>query len=55
MNMKTHWHLRLTIEASAKERIEEIAKTEHRSPSGLASMLFEQYQRERQETVRDSD
>ena len=54
MNTTTHWHLRLTIETSAKERIEEIAKTEHRSPSGLASMLLEQYQRDK-ESVRDPD
>jgi|KBSSwiStaDraftv2_1062776.scaffolds.fasta_scaffold92650_7 hypothetical protein len=43
-------HLRITLETSAKERVEELAREEKRSVSNLAGLLLEKYQREKEPT-----
>lgn len=41
-------HLRVTLETSAKTRVEELARSEKRSLSNLAGLLLENYQREKE-------
>lgn len=45
---RTHWHLRLTLESSAKQRVEELAQAERRSISNYVSVLIEKDQREKE-------
>lgn len=52
--MPENIHLRVTLETSAKERVEALARSEKRSLSNLAGLLLEQYQREK-EPARDPD
>lgn len=52
--MPENVHLRITLESSAKQRVEELARADKRSLSNLAGLLLEQYQREK-EPARDPD
>lgn len=47
---RTHWHLRLTLESSAKQRVEELAQAERRSISNYVSVLIEKDQREKEQS-----
>lgn len=46
--MPENVHLRITLETSAKQRVEELAREEKRSLSNLAGFLLEQYQRDKE-------
>jgi predicted HicB family RNase H-like nuclease len=41
-----YWHIRVTIESSAKQRLREQAAAEHRSLSNYVSRIIEQKIRE---------
>lgn len=49
--VQTHWHLRVTLESSAKERAEELAKADRRSAATYVRILIERDIREK-ETIR---
>lgn len=38
---RTHWHLRITLESSAKERVKALAETDRRSASNYVRLLIE--------------
>lgn len=44
----TSWHLRITLESSAKQRIEELARIEKRSISSFVRVLLEKHAREKE-------
>jgi hypothetical protein len=46
--MITYWHLRITIETSAKHRAEELAKSERRSAANYVGGLIEKDMREKE-------
>lgn len=48
MNDPKPWHLRITLETSARERVEELAKTDLRSPANYIRTLIEKDARERE-------
>lgn len=45
--VKIHWHLRVTIESSAKQRAEEIAEADRRSSANYVGLLIEKANREK--------
>lgn len=46
--VQTHWHLRITIESSAKQRTEELARADHRSAANYVRVLIEKDAREKE-------
>lgn len=47
---RTHWHLRITLESSAKRRAEELAQADARSAANYVRVLIEKDQREKEST-----
>lgn len=48
--VKIHWHVRITLESSAKQRAEEIAKADRRSATNYVGTLIEKDIREKDTT-----
>jgi predicted DNA-binding protein len=46
--VKTHWHLRITLESSAKARAEELAQADRRSSANYVQILIEKDLREKE-------
>lgn len=45
--VETYWHLRITLESSARQRIEELAQYERRSIANYVRVLIEKDLREK--------
>jgi len=48
--VQTYWHLRITIESSAKQRTEELAQADRRSAANYVRLLIEKDMREKDAT-----
>jgi hypothetical protein len=43
----THWHLRITLESSAKQLVEELARADRRSAANYVRVLIEKDTRDK--------
>lgn len=41
--MLIHWHLRITLESSIKQRAEELARADRRSAANFVGVIVEKY------------